>query len=65
MLRVAELLLIAGLSQRQLHRLTGISLAVINAMINGQREYLTEPEEEILAKVFGVSRKELYKQGGV
>lgn len=65
MLRIAELLLVAGLSQRKLHRLTGISLAVINAMVNGQREYLTEPEEEKLAEVFNVSRKELYKQGGV
>lgn len=64
MLRVAELLKAKRLSQRGLHRLTGISLAIINAMVNGQRTYLTEPEEDILADVFEVSRKELYKQGG-
>lgn len=65
MLRVAELIAVSDLSQRKLHRLTGISLATINAMVNGQRTYLTEPEEVILAKIFNVNRKELYKQGGL
>ncbi|WP_169717641.1 helix-turn-helix transcriptional regulator [Sporomusa silvacetica] len=64
MLRIRELLKQEGKSQRWLARETGIALPTINAMVNGQREYLTAPEEEKIAKVFGVNTEELYYQGG-
>lgn len=52
-----------GWSQRRLSRETGINLPTVNAMANGQREYLTVIEEQLIADVLGVAPEELYYQG--
>jgi lambda repressor-like predicted transcriptional regulator len=53
----------SGWSQRRLSRETGISLPTVNAMVNGQREYLTVIEEKLIADALGVAPEELYYQG--
>lgn len=63
MLRVGVILKQKGVSQRKLSRDTGINVSTVNAMVNGQRTWLSAIEEEKIAKVLGVDPKELY-QGG-